>query len=948
MSTYAEHVAIGVIIRGCPDPEGVTLSAPVLWTNRDVQSISAPTGNLATCTFRGRIKSGEAGVDGFAHQVSLQDLLSSGGQIKLKLTDRLKTVTRLDLGQLFAPDPVLYATKRWQVKSTYAALEKADVTFDLVGPNLTVNDIIWVENEAMKVTATTVLLPNLSSQVTVTRGVLGSRVRKHTIKPSLYPGNSDGRECGLYATSRPEWDRYAFEVELYYFTLDGNTATVAEFWPRMTEGRPLPEGVEGQGQEWGVNTVDVIGWLSKRKSKKRSSIKLSHAIQIKSFATGNFVEFPPTVPDGFSMSVPGNYPPSGIRVFCTVYEAEKFFNVRFRLPFSDTPDQTTVDAFSITLCSYPAHATRKLVPEIVAKVGGYEWTFRAQELGLVTNGPTWNTALGRQYVWIDAKLWDFIQESGKAACCNDNPCPGYPKTTTQTINLSNLGLNLFVGPGWPALQVGQVTSPKRPPTLNMGWTLKEEDPIRTSLGEEQPEIRLRFILDKVRPIEQLLMLLLSGHGGGNNHATYDIIPTELCPEVDSSFLYLGTTSLTPNTNDSRTKELLKLDQLLSFVEVPPLDVDNFDLGAAIRRILRANSLIASYVAEGLTFRQLSGFFNVAPTAVKQVTGAGRLINAGQRLQAMKSLTVKGGHHPITLKPGWEQPIYLLDGGDIEQGEAVDVYPVGGALTPEQWISGPFAQLIRVTFLMQRGSPPVYKVPTKRQRGAIYVGDLVSWSDLSIVGPQGRGTQSTRTDRWVVVGRDVNPWNGDQAISLIQDSLNNIQTQDGQIGNAYLIDKISFNATSGNYSFLLKALGGSGNFDPLDLLTALWENSGYVRILSEHVHNPNQGLGTRPGYLECYGQLAAAAFIWDNTGADAYATVDVFVDTSFTALGFDPLLMRAGKSYFCIADYRSSQTSALGAEIGPVDAFNNCNIAILGAGDGVSGMNLAQALPVFDS
>lgn len=933
MSDQAEVGAVGVIIRGCPDPEGATLINPVLWCTNDIQSISGATGNLTTAVMRGRIKKGEAGVDGFVHQVTLQDPLGQGTTLKIRLMDEPLGTVKRDLAQLFSPDPSLYATSSWQVKTSTVHLPKASVSIDLVGPLPTVNQIIWIENEALQITAVVANLANASYTVTVTRGVLGSRAREHTIKPAFYPPG-DGQDVGLMATSRPDFDNYGFETEIWLFTMDGTTATPLELWPRMTDGRPVQEG---SGVPWVVSTLDLAGALQKKQTK-RPSIKLSHAITVRSVGgLASATQGTPTNPDGYSAAVSSNSYPQLIRVWFTPYEAEKHFNRRFRLPFNAQVSTADVAAFNSRLTAYPAAGTKQTIEEFVLKNGGYEWTYRVSSIGFVAPGPDWNTSLGRQYIYADAFLWSASQESGSVASVMDKPCPGYPETKTSSISVNTPNLNLFVGPGFSlvgTIAVGQLTNVRRPPTLNMGWSWQDQDRIRIELGETNPEIKRRVWLSKVRPVQAILMLLLSGNGGGVNDTVYDQVCGELCAETDSAFLNLGATSATPLTTDPRTSELLKLDQLLGTLETIPLDCADFDLGKELRRLLRVNSLITAYVAGGMTFRQLAGPLTATPATVQQVTGRGKLVEVGGRLPAMKSLTILGGHHPVTLKPGWAQLIGLYTGVQVDPGpgDQISVYPSGGAITPDQWLAGPLSQLIRVTFLLQRGSPPVYKVPTKRQRGAIYTGDIVSWSgDTSIVGPNGRGSSPNRNNRWLVVGRDVNSFKGDQHIYLTSDNIGDLQTVDGAIGMAYRCDRIGLNA-AGHWCVVAKTFSGAGFFDPLDILINVRDNAGYVRVICEDVHNPQTGdVNTRPGYLETYGQILSFSVEIDK-GSDGQGVFELAISAAWTALGFTPANMIEGRTFLVMTDYRSQQSNPEGVEIGPVDAAANTQ-AIIGPGDG---------------
>lgn len=901
----AEQTAVGVIIRGCPDPEGQALVAPVLWTNREIGAISAPTGNLVGCNIRGRIVGGDRGIDGFVQQVSLHELIGQGTEMKIRLTDKPSTSVRRDLGQLFAPDPALIATSSWLVKTSRAYLGMGVTTFDLVGTTPFNGMIFWIENEALRVDSFVTLAVGVH-EVNVTRGVLGSRDREHVIKPSEY-NSGDGREVGLIAFNRPDFDRYQFETEVYFFTMDGNTASVAEFWPRMTNGRPIPEGV---GIEWAISTLDVLGWAQKKRAK-RGPVSLSHAVTIKSTDPGILRELPVAVPPGFS-SGPRTTPPCAIVAWTTIYEAEKFFDRRFRLPFSNAPSEFDVSDYNSRLNGYPTLERRRAVPEIVLTNGGYEWTYRITELRLET-GPVWNTEMGLVYIGIYATLWSALQEDGTCGNQYDSPVPGYP------------GVQQF-RQGTPA---PVMLEPKRPPSLNMGWSFLDHDPIRVKLGESAPKIRLRVWLQKMRPVEQLQTLLLSGQGGGQNDSDYDILMHNLCPEIDPTWLNRGAGSGSPITIDPRTKQLLQLDQLLRTQETVPIELSDFDLGQHLRRIARAASIVASYVAEGLTFRQVSATSQPSITALKQVTGAGRLVNTGTRSRAIKGIQIRGGHHPISLKPGWIQPVFLFDAGDPEEGEQVDVYPEGGALSPEEWFSGSMSTLVRVTFLMTRGSPPTYEVPTKRPRGAIYVGDAVSWVDDSIVGPNGRGQLPNRFGRWVCVGRKIVPHSGDQMVTLMTDQLAEIVSSTAFLGAAWLVTRFSEIESAVQFTFVT-AKDSAAELDPLDALAGTLANNNWVRFISTEEHNVQTGNEfTRPGAMEVYAQILNMTIYLD-VGESAYGVATL--SPIFRLDGTSPTGIVERRTWMMIADHMPRQQNSPGQEIVPVEQVDGRGI-VIAPGDG---------------
>lgn len=924
------RLAVGCIVRGCPDPESATATAPVCWTSDLITSVSGATGNLATAVFRGRIVRGARGVDGYTSQVSLDEPISAGGNLKIVLADEPITATRRDLSQLFAPDPANTVTKTWIILTTTPHLPKGTTSFDIQGINLpAVNQILWIEEEAVKVTAASAdpFAVNIFS-VTVQRGVLGSRDREHVISPANY-GLSDGWDACLVLTNRPDFDRFVFEVELYQFQVDGTTAVnTLEFFPRFTDGRPVPDETS-----WAINTKDFGKYLKDRKTKASGETKLTYAIQVLQagglppWLQDTFQNFS----DGFAAGIAGAVGslPLTVRLWCTVYEGERILNRRFRLPYSKSVDTTALSTFASRLFSYP-DASSPMKAEFVVSAGGYLWTFRPTALSYVT-GPEWNTDLDLEFIAIDCSLFASVQEDKKQASIRDNPVPGYPATF-------QIGESTFISPGTVltnAINAAGASQQdiERQPRLNQGWSTSAQDRVRVELGENPPSVKRRYWLENVRPIQAALILMLSRHGGGVNNATYDLIPGDLCPGVDLAFLSMGATTGTPITNDPRTTQLLQLDELLTTVENIPLDADGFDLGGQLKRIAKLYCLLSAQVVAGWTLRQIAAPVQAsAPAALKQVVGKGKLVSQSSRLQPISALVLQGGYHPITLKEQWSQPIYLLNQGDtLASADPLRIWQAGGSISPEAIFSGPLGQLIRVAFLMQRGGPPVYKVPTKRLRARVDVGDLLTWLDSSIPAPGGRGV-AQGAGRWVCVGRDVVLTSGDQFVYLMVDSLNDLNYSNGIIGVAWLVDAASDNA-DGSFSLRLKPLVTSSDnlsaIDPDETLSDSQSQGWYVRLITEDKHNP-AGFPSRPGALELYG-VVLNVIVGKATGSDAWIDLTIAVDSSWSD-NFDPATIPTnGGAYLMLSDLRPAASNPEGLNVGPDEAAQQ-NYAIVTPGD----------------
>src|SRR3990167_7598143 len=104
------------------------------------------------------------------------------------------------LSALFFVDPGWVTTTRWVLLAT-VRVSKTETSIKLTGTTApTVNQLIWIGNECMKVTA--VSTSNITHTCTVTRAQCGSRAVVHALDPDAYPPGDDGSKGPLIASSR--------------------------------------------------------------------------------------------------------------------------------------------------------------------------------------------------------------------------------------------------------------------------------------------------------------------------------------------------------------------------------------------------------------------------------------------------------------------------------------------------------------------------------------------------------------------------------------------------------------------------------------------------------------------------------------------------------------------------------------------------------------------------
>lgn len=900
------------ILCGCPDPEAATATAPMGWSTGDISSVpgGAPA-NLAAATIRRRIRAD--GVDGFVSQVSLGNPVSAGGILKFKLTDAprppgVSSLTWRELSQLFNPDSAQASTAYWSVRTSVAFLGQGVTTFVLAGPQVVINDIIWIEEEAVQITAVTQLAVELW-EVTVTRGVLGSRAREHAIGTN-YPAGSSGAEFCLTATSRPDFDRYPFDCELHYVRMEGTTAAeVVRSYYRQTEGRPIP-----RDNLWEVSTKD-LGAAAKKKTAGRGSGPLSFAVQV--LERGNhFGNAPLTgVGSGPSTFPAGASQATKVRVWMTPEEADRRLSRRLRYPDSGTVDQTATTDFNSKLF-YTPPAGQSLGHEFVLACGGYDWVYQATAVGYAADaiggaGFGWNTSVVQELVYVDGDLVTYVQDDGKVGKINDQPVD-YPSVPPVPN---------------PNLQV----VPRRPLKYNQGWSDLAADPIRADQGEERPTFKMRSVARGFRPVQWILTLLLSRHGGGVGDADYDLIPGDLCPGFKRTMFSMGVAPGSALGVDPRTKNLLELDALLTHTEDIYFEWDGFDVGAELTRVAGLYNLISVQAPGGYTFRQIAAPVQAAtPTPLKQVVGPRELVSQGTRLAPVRSLKILGGAKPISLEPKWAVEPFAWGFQTDELGAAVEIrtWQPGGSPTPGQLLAGPLGRFLQVRFLLQRGAPPVYKVKTKVPYGVIDTGDLVAWTDGSIPTAAGRGVTSKRM---LVIGVDLVFTRGDQWVYLIDDILNDLSTYEGTVGLSLIIERAELAANGTTLNLIVDAIGVDESFEitgtPTDIYQSLVDNNGFCRVLVEDLHNPAGAL-EREGMLEFYGVVTACSK--EAGSGKNFLTVEI--DLAWSRGGFSPTDIVEGASYVEMADLRLANFNIAGVDIAPDDAQGN-GFAVVAPGSG---------------
>jgi hypothetical protein len=188
-----------IVIYGFPDPASPQSGAPVVFTN----GAFALPAELTGYTIRNWLTE----IGGETFTANLRTPCAAGGSIRALLED-----TDGALSALLVKDSTAAG---WYLES--AAIDDAVTSFTLSGNTApTINLLLWIEGEAVKVTNVVAGPTARTWVVTVTRGQCGSFAATHRVTPSVYwaPG-SNGIAERILVTSKPVPSRHRFLARAY-------------------------------------------------------------------------------------------------------------------------------------------------------------------------------------------------------------------------------------------------------------------------------------------------------------------------------------------------------------------------------------------------------------------------------------------------------------------------------------------------------------------------------------------------------------------------------------------------------------------------------------------------------------------------------------------------------------------------------------------------------------
>lgn len=847
----ATQYAIGFCIRGLPDPTGATTTVPVLFTNWQ--------GNLSLPgAFAGYIQlpwldltSSPAGISVIG---DIREPVTAAAPIKLSMVD-----VDDGLSRYFADDPGLQNTVFRDSVNPRILSTDTLIGFGFNGNAPTVGDILWIGQEAVRVDS---VATGTNPILTVNRGVCGSRVRAHEVRPDSYVPGDNGLTDTLTLSSRPDWDAYHFDADVYLFDVVTGVATVRWHRQGYVQQRPTPSG-DGR---WEVIVEDVTR-IVEEQTWEREQITLSRRVRVERTnleAIGGVVD---VALNGLQAV--------NIRLWLNRLEAETLFNVCIHRPGLPSIDSTQAEnIFGPSGLLFQETSIRY---RLDLEVGGHRYAYRlVKPLSTDVVAEQNNAAeIDQDYLEVYAQLIKFE-----------------PDTTIIDGAIPETGLN----PGLQPRTIGVIN----PPLLD---------------GEDAPKVSLRLELN-CSMVDATLFLLHSDRGDGTTDATYDKIVGRVGCGLFTAQVNQGTAPVNPLLASDDTDELLVMRELLPTVFWYIIDLTEDNLRDWLTNECRLNTLFAIPVpSNGAWTVRLWNKVNVTPTALEQLTGPDDLASPAERLDPMRAIIVDFGYDDITLEPAFAGMAVRSKGArpaDVRQAQRVKVWLTGNQQTFQDFAEVNLYRMVLSFFTQLQGQPILYTIPTFVGDRAFEVGDIVLWTEPSIAvpTPTGHGVSNLQM---IVVSTELDFATGRQVVKALPDSINLISSSSGQIAPTLRVLSI----VSSGPTFLELEVTSVGESTPFDITSAhgnIWTTladvQGRVRLISYGFHNPVGQEERTPGWAELSAVVDSLSFV------AGVSKIQLAIDASWARGGLT--LNDIGSfAFVCLTDRRLTNSNVEGVLIEPI-------------------------------
>jgi hypothetical protein len=853
--------AVGLLIKGLPNPLDLTSSAPVLFTNAIVDAASLPAPIPSGCVVLPWLDTTQGSISGISISSDVRDPVKGSAAISVRLID-------VDgaLAALFARDPGFQNTSFWDLTTT--SVDATTTSLSVSGSAAITQRIYWLEQEAVLVTSASVTT-GIDWALTVTRGANGSYARVHRINPAAYGPGEDGAFDMVSLSSRPQFESFTFDADLFLMQIEqGGVVQVVYTRAGFIDGRPEPTGDARWDLSLGDNT-SIVADHDFGEARENVTIRRCAQVITQSGAPDFYIS-------------PLQYTAPFIKLWVDGYEAEKIFNEPLHQPGNDMPVQSLVNALSAKLTQDAS--VRYLLK---MKIGGYDYVYRATKLQWF---PTVTNYQDDALVVVFCAL-DFAPINSSI---KDNP--------------------------YVSFESGLSSSPRF--GLNSGFSRAAADYLQED--EEKIEIEFRVgIRDSV--VNTLLRLLHSDDGSQTTDPVYDTIFGRIGAGLFSGEVNQGTTPANPYAVEETTTELLELNALLpqpfDFIITPK---DKFkDWLQNICRL--HTLLFGCIPTSGaLALRFWFTFTAPASIATLNPIVSSNDLPSLEKLEPLAQVKVDVGYNEIDLKPPFSPFVIRAKGASQKTAGNTQSVRLWIKTTNPNFAQFVMSQVVwRLTqafFRMLQGQPEYILTATFLPGAVRTFGDLVLYEDATALlpTPLGYGIDG----RYIVAGIDINLEDGRQRLRLLPDLISRTSSSAGKIAPSLVITNVVSisGPVSGVYTVDCEVDSiAEAAFDITTAHEGIWQElqnqTGRVRLYNVQKHNP---VSSSTVGVERHGYLEASALVSTILHVAGVNTIAIKIDESWLRSGAVAIgdLAAAG-NYIVLTDRRFATSNVENVSISPI-------------------------------
>lgn len=901
----ANGVALAFLIEGLRNPLDPTDTRPVAFTQGDLGGGCAALGApLSGAVLLPWIPLKKGAVGGFQWIADPLKPFGEGSPVTVEVYDtggdRLGPAVGEDFGDA--------VTNRWYLKET-RLLSRAGFSTTVYGPTfLAEGQLLWLGPELVSVTGVIPAGDGISTDVTITRALGGSRARLHRLRPKRYPGTEDGQYSRLYLYDRIPLDSETFPATLYQIKTTGNTAASAIKIKRgVVRARPVPKG-----KSYVFTMEDFSTVLGEHvfSGDSKEEVALSRAIFVRTLTPAGGVA---AASLGAASSVHSGLPQLGLstngaggqsalraEAYLDRGQAEGVLGEVFHTGDSPEIDQTFLAA-TLAELGPCMDGTIPIYPLLYVAAGGWEGLYRIRgaEYDPAAYGPSGAgqapTTGVQDYVKLELELEERWEGSVADQAIITSGDAGIYDPTNQR----------FQG-------------------FNAGWSEFKHDPLRP--GEDPPRVALWWGADGLTPFEALSYLYLSDTGDGSNDTSggnYDAVPCgfglgEDPAKLDYSAAVPAVAAVAGL--DPGTTNLQELAALLPKRQryIWPRSGDWSRLKTWLNNeCLRTLTAWAERPTTGkVGLRQLDRASPVAdPGEVITVKGPLGIVPPGQRLPRVEALRIEVGWRGKTLEAQDFRTFRLLEADTEDRAEArvtIRLWERGNVFAPAALNNGPIPRIFGYYARQLHAGPAVFKAPASIQRGAHVIGDFVRYSNPSLQTARGRGISGVIC---TVGGIDNDPSTGIETLLLLPYALTLLTTATGKIAPALRVIAVEpLGGVPARYRLYVQSIGDPG----VDLRSAygglfqtLQGFGAFLRVVNPKKHNPT-GAQERRGWAEAYGQLAAVGW----TGTLSYLELTFSAAWTRGAVNLQTDILAAPYARVLLSDVRPAASNVSGLDFIP--------------------------------